>query len=92
MDKDILFHQANDANANAIPLPNFELLEMFRNAGSGRINNITQNPRLSSLSLATLMSNMFSVCGSQKWYPALNVRDEDILRMSERVNSVIKGL
>ena len=52
MDKYILFHQANDTDANPISLQNFELFEMFRNAGSGRIDNITQNPRLSNMSLA----------------------------------------
>ena len=52
MDKYILFHQANDADANPISLQNYELFEMFRNARSGRIDNITQNPRLSNMSVA----------------------------------------
>ena len=52
MDNYILFHQTNDTDANPISLQNFEFFEMFRDAGSGRIDNITQNPRLSNLSLA----------------------------------------
>ena len=74
-----LFHQANDTDANPISLQNFELFEMFRNAGSGRIDNITQNPRLSTMSLGCSVLGMFSVCGSQRYYPVLNARDEDIL-------------
>ena len=55
VDKYIRFHKTNDTDANPISFQNFELFEMFRNAGSSRIDNITQNPRLSSnMTLATL--------------------------------------
>ena len=54
VDKYIRFHKTNDTDANPISLQNFELFEMFRNAGSSRIDNITQNPRLSNMSLGAL--------------------------------------
>ena len=48
----LLFHQTYDTDSDTISLHYFKLFKRFRDEGSGKIDNITQNPKLSKCHLA----------------------------------------